>query len=521
MDLHGVELIIVLLAIVIGLATIAERVRIPYPMLLLVAGIAIAFIPGIAHVELDPHLVFLLFLPPVLFAAGYFTSWRDFVANRRPIALLAFGAVIFTTTLVAVVARWLIPDMNWATAFVLGAIVSPPDAVAATAIFQRLGAPRRIVTILEGESLVNDASALIAYSFAVTAVLTGVFSPIDAVGKFLLLGIGGIAFGLLCGYLMIRVTPLAPSAALQIAISLVSPLLIYFLAEELEVSGVLATVAAGIYFGRHSSRTFTPEARIGGVAAWSTGIIVINSLVFILIGLQLRDIVEELDGQDLQRLVWQGLVISLAVIVIRLIWIFPATYLPRKLVPGLAAKDPAPPWQAPFLIGFSGLRGVVSLASALALPLTMDTGESFPYRTEIILFAFIVISVTLLGQGGALPWLLSRLNLTDDGEAEREETQARHIAATAGLARLDELAGESWVPAEHIDEFRHDLEHRLEIDGSEELAEHLEAVDRLSREISESGRAAVVAARDRGEIGDEARQRIETELDLDQIRTSF
>jgi CPA1 family monovalent cation:H+ antiporter len=520
LELHGVELVIVLLAVVIGLATLAERMRIPYPMLLLVAGIGIAFVPGLDHVELDPHLVFLLFLPPVLFAGGYFTSWRDFVANRRPIALLALGAVTFTTTLVAVVAKWLIPEMDWPTAFVLGAIVSPPDAVAATAIFQRLGVPGRIVTILEGESLVNDASALILYRFAVVAIVSGVFSPGEAVLKFFILSVGGIALGLGCGWFMVRTIPLVDTAPLQIAITLIAPAFIYYTAEELEVSGVLATVAAGIYFGRHSTRSLTAESRVGGKATWTTGILVVNSLVFILIGLQLRGILDELSEQDLSRLAWQGLVISLAVMLIRFIWVFPATYLPRMLVPGLAGNDPSPPWQYPFVIGWSGLRGVVSLASGLALPLTIDSGEPFPFRAEIIFFSFIVIIVTLLGQGGALPWLLRWLGVENDGASEREIETARRIATTAQLARLDELSKEHWVPEGHAEQLRFDLLHRLELDEEEDRHDHIDAVDRLSREVAAAGRAAVVAARDAGQIGDEARQQVEMELDIEQLRIS-
>jgi CPA1 family monovalent cation:H+ antiporter len=522
MELHGVELIIVLLGIVVALASMADRIHVPYPMLLLVAGIVIPFIPGLPQIELEPHLVFLLFLPPVLFGEGYFTSWRDFVANRRPIGLLAIGCVIFTTTIVAVVARWLIPGMDWAPAFVLGAIVSPPDAVAATTIFQRMGVPHRVVTILEGESLVNDASALILYRFAVAAVATGVFSFPAALGEFVLLGVGGTVLGVIAGYLIIKGMSFADSTSLQIAMSLIVPALVYFVAEEVGVSGVLATVAAGIVLGRHSSTAMSPEARIGGTAAWSTGILVINALVFVLMGMQLRDVLHDLPGGHLRTLVWQAIAISLTVIVVRFVWVFPATYLPR-LIPVIREHDPSPPWQGPFLIGWSGLRGAVSLASALALPVMLDSGDLFPFRDEIVFFAFAVIVVTLLGQGAMLPWLLKRLGIGDDGEGERELMVGRRLLTDAALQRLDVIATEPWVPAEHLTEIRVHLLHKMRFadDDHDDAVEHAGNTARLQREVNDAARQALIAARNAGVIGDGARIVLEAELDIERLRNSY
>lgn len=524
--MHGIELIIVLLFMVLVLAVIAFRLDIPYPMVLLIGGTIIAFAPGIPHVRLDPELVFILFLPPILFSAAYFTSWRDFKANRRPIALLAIGGVLATMSIVAVVARLLVPELSWPVAFLLGAIVSPPDAVAATSIFQRLGVPHRTVTILEGESLVNDASALIAYRFAIGAVLAGTFSLWEASVQFVLVAIGGVILGLVAGWLMGRIVPWIPETSLVIAATLISPLGIYLVAEWIHVSGVLATVAAGLTYSRMQSPATTPEARSGGKAVWTTGILLINCLVFILMGLQIGEIVDALPSESLSTLLWQGLVISLAVILARFLWVYPATYLPRLLSRRLREADPVPRQAAIFIVSWSGLRGIVSLASALALPLTLDNGEPFPFRDETVFITFIVILVTLLGQGLPLPWLLERLDFHDDGKLDSEFISARRMAANAILRRLDALEHEPWVPLGHLIElrtrFNHALEHLPESGRAEDYdTDHIESHDRLRREVIGAARSVVLDARNRGEIGDEARHRVELELDSELLRTEF
>jgi Na+/H+ antiporter len=288
--MHGVELIFILLAVVTVLAALAERTALPYPIFLVLGGLVLGLVPGAPAIALDPDAVFLLFLPPILFAAAYATSWRDFRANLRPIGLLAVGCVFFTTVAVAVVAHTVIADFSWPAAFVLGAIVAPPDAVAATAIFQRLGVPRRLVTILEGESLVNDASALVAYRFAVAAVVTGTYATAGAAGSFVVIALGGIAIGLAAGWLLNRIIPAAGSPSVAIMASLLAPGTIYVLAEHLAVSGVLATVVAGLVHGRSSSRIFDPTTRVPGETVWQFVVFLINGLVFILIGLQLRSV---------------------------------------------------------------------------------------------------------------------------------------------------------------------------------------------------------------------------------------
>ena len=524
--MHGIELIIVLLFMVLVLAVIAFRLGIPYPMVLLIGGTAIAFTPGMPHVALDPELVFVLFLPPILFSAAYFTSWRDFRANGRPIGLLAIGGVLATMSIVAVVARMLIPDITWPVAFVIGAIVSPPDAVAATSIFQRLGVPHRTVTILEGESLVNDASALIAFRFAVTAVVAGTFSIWDASAQFVLVAIGGVILGIFAGKLLGRVVQWIPEPSLVIASTLISPLGIYMLAEAIHVSGVLATVAAGLTFSRRQSSVLAPEARAGGMSVWATGILLINCLVFILMGLQVGEIVDEIATDDLSTLLRQGLVISLAVILARFLWVYPATYLPRFLSKRLREADPIPRRAATFIIAWSGLRGIVSLASALALPLTLDNGEPFPFREEIVFITFMVIVVTLLGQGLPLPWLLRKLDFEDDGKLDSEFIAARRLAASTILKRLDELEPEPWVPLGHVIElrtrFNHSLEHLPESGRVEDYdSDHIDSHNQLLQEVITAARNAVIVARNSGEIGDDARLRLEQELDLELLRTEF
>ncbi len=532
MHLHGVELIIVLLFMVLVLAIIAFRLNIPYPMVLLVGGIVIAFTPGLPRVTLDPELVFVLFLPPILFSAAYLTSWRDFKANRRPIGLLAVGGVLVTMSIVAVVARMLIPEISWPIAFLLGAIVSPPDAVAATAIFQRLGVPHRTVTILEGESLVNDATALIAYRFAVAAVVAGTFSIWEASIQFVLVASGGVLLGLAAGWVMGQIIRWISEPALSIAATLIFPLGIYLLAEYLHVSGVLATVAAGLTYSRRQSLSTTPEERSGGFAVWTTGILLINCLVFILMGLQLGEIVDSLrargdgSGASLLDLLGQGLAISLAVIVARFLWVYPAAYVPRLLSSRLRAADPELRQAAVFVTAWSGLRGIVSLAAALALPLTLDNGDPFPFREETVLITFIVIAVTLLGQGLPLPWLMEKLDFHDDGKLESEFIGARRLAANAIIERLQAVEHEPWAPLGHVIELRtrfsHSLEHLPETGRVEDYdTEHIESHNRLRNEVFDAARKAVVDARNRGEIGDDARLHVEQELDLESLRTEF
>src|SRR6266704_2204656 len=429
------EIFVGLLLAVAVLALVARKLTIPYPILFVIGGLLLGLIPKLPKVRLDPNLVFLFFLPPLLFPAALFTSWRDFRANLRPISLLAVGLVLFTTVAVAWLAHYFM-DLPLAAGFVLGAIISPPDAIAATAIADRLKIPSRIVTILEGESLVNDATALVAYRFAVVAVVSGSFSLAHASGQFFIVGIGGILIGLAVGCLAEQFHKRVDDAPIEITVSLLTPFVAYLAAERLGVSGVLAVVTAGLYLGWRLPEILSFTTRLRGGPVWEMVEFLLNGFVFILIGLQLPDVLRALSGNSIsiQRLFWDALLISLAVVLIRILWVFPATYLPRLIFKKLCKHDPYPKWQHVTIVAWTGMRGVVSLAAALALPDTKQGGSPFPGRDLILFLTFVVILATLVVQGLSLPPLIRWLGIKDDGSMEKEEREARLEANQAALA---------------------------------------------------------------------------------------
>ncbi len=523
-------LVLGLLVAVVALAIIAPRLHIPYSILLVLGGLLLGFVPGLPRFTLDPDVVFLLLLPPLLYSSAWQTSWRDFHANLRPISLLALGMVLLTTIVVAVVAHVLIPGLPWAVAFVLGAIVSPTDAVAATAIAQRLGIPQRIVTILEGESLVNDATGLVAYRFAVAAVVTGVFSPFEASLQFVVVSVGGIALGLVAGWSLSYVHRWLDNPPLEITVTLVTPFAVYLLGEEvLHVSGVLATVTTGLYLAWRAPTFFSSGTRLQAEAVWAMLIFLLNGLVFILIGLQLPGILAILNTTIAQRspilLVWYAILVSLTVILARLVWVFPQALLPRLLSRRLRERDPYPGWRPVLLIGWTGMRGAVSLAAALALPVVTTEGAAFPERAFVIYLTFGVILATLVVQGLSLPLLIRGLGLHDDGASERQEMQARLTAAQAALARLDELASQNEVSQESAQHLRKHYEaqvrsitKRFKKAEDEPGEDHATTYQQLQREALQAERSAVIGLRNQGEINDEVLRRIERELDLEEQR---
>jgi Na+/H+ antiporter len=524
-------LVLGLLVAVVALAIIAPRLHIPYSILLVLGGLLLGFVPGLPRFTLDPDVVFLLLLPPLLYSSAWQTSWRDFHANLRPISLLALGMVLLTTVVVAVVVHVLIPDLPWAVAFVLGAIVSPTDAVAATAIAQRLGIPQRIMTVLEGESLVNDATGLVAYRFAVAAVVTGVFSLGEASLQFVVVSVGGIALGLVAGWSLSYVHRWLDNPPLEITITLLTPFAVYLLGEEvLHVSGVLATVTTGLYLSWRSPTFFSSGTRLRANDVWETLIFLLNGLVFILIGLQLPGILDILDNTIVQHsshflLVWHVVLISLTVILVRLVWVFPQALLPRLLSRRLRERDPFPGWRPILLIGWTGMRGAVSLAAALALPGVTAVGAAFPERAFVIYLAFGVILATLVVQGLSLPLLIRGLGLHDDGASERQETQARLTAAQAALARLDELASQNEVSRESAQHLRKHYEaqvrnitKRFKKVANEPGEDHAITYQRLQREALQAERSVVIGLRNQGEINDEVLRRLERELDLEEQR---
>ncbi len=537
-----IGVIFLLLAAVAALATLATKIRIPYPILLVISGLALAFVPPdvLPRYELDPEVIFALFLPPLLFSSAYFTSWRDFRRNLRPISLLAVGLVLFTVVGVAAVAHY-IAGLTWPAAFVLGAVVSPTDAIAATAIAQRLGVPRRIVTVLEGESLVNDATGIVAYRIAYrVAGGYAAFSLWGAGLQFVVGAVGGVAVGLAVGWVAVRTFALLDDTPVEIVVSLLAPFAAYLAAEELPhlvwhellgfeaepfFSGVLAAVAAGIYVGRFSPTIMSPTSRLEGGAVWNVVVFLLNGLAFILIGLQLPIILEGLDEYSNGQLFLYGAAVSLAVIVVRVLWVFPATYLPRMAFRSIREKDPAPPWRNVVVLSWAGMRGVISLAAALALPLQMETGAPFPQRDLILFLTFSVILATLVIQGLSLPFLIRALGLEFDGSVEREEVRARIESADAALARLDELSEEEWVREDTAERVRGMYGYRrsrfvarkmgVDEDGIEERSQ---SYQRLSRELLLAQRNALVRLRNEGTISDEALHRIERDLDLEETR---
>ncbi|HVT19767.1 MAG TPA: Na+/H+ antiporter [Mycobacteriales bacterium] len=449
------EVLLVVLASVTAVSGLARRVRVPPPFLLVVGGLAVSYVPGVPDVGLDPHLVLVLILPPLLYAAALSTAYADFGDNLRPIGLLSVGLVLVSTVAVGGVATLVAPALPVAAAFALGAIVAPPDAVAATAVGRRLALPRRVLVILEGESLLNDATALVSYRIAVSAALVGGTTVGDAVGDFAIAVIVGAAIGLALGVVIAALRRRLQDPLLENAVSLLTPFAAFIPAEHLHASGVLAVVVTGLYLGRRAPVLLSSGARLQGQALWGMVTFLLEGLVFALIGLQLPRVVEAL-GDDTALGLQTAAVVTATVVLVRFAWVFPATYLPRWLSARVRERDPAPPWRHPFLIGWAGMRGVVSLAAAFALPVDM------PGRELILFVTFCVIIATLLVQGLTLPWLVRRLDLDDAGAAERAEkalATADHHVARMALQELERI--DDGIPPRVVTELRHHLEERV------------------------------------------------------------
>jgi monovalent cation/hydrogen antiporter len=520
------EIFVGLLLVVALLALVARRVSIPYPVLFVLGGLVLGLIPKLPRVRLDPQVVFLFVLPPLLYPAALFTPWRDFRANLRPIGLLAVGLVLFTTVAVAYLAHYFM-DVPLAAGFVLGAIISPPDAIAATAIADRLNVPRRIVTILEGESLINDATALVAYRVAVAAVVTGTFSLARTTGQFFLVGLGGNAVGLVVGWLAQQFHKRVDDPPIEITVSLLTPFVAYLLAERLGVSGVLAVVTTGFYLGLRMPELLTFKTRLQAGPVWEMLEFLLNGFVFLLIGLELPEVLGTLSGHSLsvQKLVWYALLISLAVILVRILWVFPATYLPRLVFKSIRRRDPYPPWRHVTVVAWTGMRGVVSLAAALAVPLTLQNGSPFPARALILFLAFVVILATLVLQGLSLPLLIRWLGIQDDRSMEKEERDARLKANQAALAKLNELAERDPPKADALQRLRVEYEdHIRQLEGAEPesattpLRLFSSEYERLSHEALRVERVSIIKLRDADVINDEVLRRIQRDIDLAEAR---
>lgn len=519
-SLHQLEVIIMLLAVVLALTTIAQKVCIPYPIFLVLGGLLLGIVPGLPTVTLHPDLVFLVFLPPILWAAAYFTSLREFRQNLRPISLLAVGLVVATTAGVAAVAHALLPGIGWAEAIALGAIVSPPDAVSATAIGKRLRIPRRAVTILEGESLVNDATALVLYRAAVGAAMSGSFALGHTLFEFVFAALAGVVIGIGVAWLTRWALCATEDGFTQIGVTLLAPYIAWVIGESVHASAVLACVAGGLYLRQSFSGAVSPATRLQARAVWDLLIFILNGVIFILIGLQLGALRDSVPAGQFVPVLVAGAWVSATAILVRFLWVPLAALIPRWLSGTLRERDPMPPWSGLFLISWTGMRGIVTLAAALALPVTTSTGGPFPFRSEIILISFTVILATLVFQGLSLPPIIRLMHLKEDDGLEQEEAMAREHAATAALNRLDQVVTENWVSLEQVERVRLRYLQRLERLARASLAEEqmsnstTESVQRLQHEAMTAERMALIGLRDNGTISDEVLHRLEQELDV-------
>lgn len=520
--MHEIATVIILLAVVTALAEVTDKVRIPYPILLVLAGIGIGFIPGLSKIHVNPEIIFLVFLPPILYSAAWNTSWPDFKSAKRPITLLAIGCVIFTTCAVAWVAQLVIPGFGWAEGFVLGAIISPPDAVAATAATKGLSLPKRIITILEGESLVNDATGLIAFRYAVAAVATGSFNLWEAGLEFVVVAVAGIVIGLVLGWVFTwihRITPDNPTT--DTTFTFLAPFIAYLSAEAVHVSGVLAVVTAGLYLSWNSSEIFSQQTRLQATSSWNTVIFILNGIIFILIGLQLPDIIMAIGDTSFWAWKYAAYVCG-AVILVRIIWVYPGTYIPRMLSKRIRATEPEPDLKLVTIVAWSGMRGVVSLAAALALPLTINGTEPFPHRNLIIFLTFCVIFTTLVLQGLTLRPMITLFGIESDGKDHQDEHKARLVLASSVIEHIEENYALS-LTDEVLNQIKSKYEiriQRLQKDVTQQKLDEKQIREffRIQQELLHKERMDLIQLRREGRISDEALRKIEYELDLEETR---
>jgi len=520
--MSGAHLILASLIAVAVLVTIARRLGIAYPIFLVIGGLLLGLVPRTPRVVIDPDLIFLIVLPPLLYISGFFTPLRSLRQNLAAIGSLAVGLVVVSAFAAAAVAHALVPGIPWAVALALGAIVAPPDEIAATAIASRLAVPRRIVSILEGESLLNDATALTIYGIAIAAALGGTLGPGAGVAAFTTSLVGGSLVGLVVGWIIAEVRARIEDTPVEITISLLTPYAAFLPAQGLGVSGVIAAVVTGLYLGRRGSRIMGPDARLTGRAVWETITFLLNGLVFILTGLEVPTLLRTIPLAEAIRLVGIGLVVSLALAAVRAGWIF-ATMVLAPMIRG----EPRPPRLAAhaLVLSWAGMRGVVSLAVAIALPLVLPDGRPFPSRDAVLIVTLTVIVFTLLGQGLTLPWLIRRLHLGTDLELREEESHARQELVAAATRRIDQLYPVWPGHRPLLDRLRAKYEHRSEHverqrdpsgDGGadQEIIEHHE----IERTILDSEREALLRLRADGAIDDDVLRTLERELDLEERR---
>ena len=463
--MNATELFLLLFASICLLGILAERLKLALPIAFVIGGVILGFIPEFADITIPPQYILFIFLPPLLMEAAYFTSIRDFRLSIISILQLAIGLVTVTMLVVGLVAQALIPGMTFALGCVLGAIISPPDAVAATSLVRGQTIPKKIVDILEGESLVNDATGLVLYGFAVLAVTTGSFSLATASIDFIFMAISGCAIGLLCGWIFIHAFRFIRQPSIEILSTFLMPYAAYLIAESVHASGVLAVVIMGLYVAWHAPKIFRADFRIPSNSIWKMVVFVFNALVFLLIGIKVPSLFATFSEHQLWSLCYDALVITFVAIVVRMVWVFTFAYGTRYFFAGIRVRDPYPAWQNVFLVGWLGMRGVVSLATALALPLTVISGKEFPLRDEILFLTLAVILITLIGQGLTLPLLLRMLPLSFNPRLAYEEWFARHHATKQALARLHEVAESKEIHPRALNRVRGYYEDRLVLLG--------------------------------------------------------
>jgi len=521
-----VEILIVgLLVGVAGLSALARMIGVPYPIVLVIGGVAFGFIPGLPKFELDPDVVLLVFLPPLVYAAAFFADFRSIRGNLRAITMSSIGLVLVTMVAVAVVAHALVPGLPWAAAFALGAVVSPTDPLAGATIMRNLGVPARLVSGIENEGLFNDATALVAYRVAVAAAIGGSFSLAEAGLRFIGGAAGGIAIGLAVGWLMVQIRKRTEDAQISITISLLSGYAAFVPADALDLSGVLAAVTCGIFVGIRGPRIIPPRVRLQGTYVWEVLDFLLNASLFVLIGLQLRTIVDQLNGFSFSDLATYALAVSGAVVVSRLVWFYTMPYLIRALDRRPQQRLRRVGARARFVLAWAGMRGAVSLAAALAIPFATDSGAPFPQRNLIIFLTFAVIFATLVVQGLTLPAVIRMLHITGDGQEDEEEIRARLVAAKAALAQIEALADEEWTRDDTLERMRALYQYRkrrfaaragrIEDDGYEDRSL---AYQRTLQSVLGAQRNALVQMRSDGEVSNEIMSRIVRELDLEESR---
>ncbi len=517
------QIFLILLAVLAGTALLARRIDIAPAILLLVVGIALAFVPGMPSLELPPELVLLMVLPPLIYSASVAMSWREFKFNLRPIILLAVGCVIFTAFMVAAATHYLI-GLPWNSGFLLGAIVAPPDVVAPLAIARKLGLPRRILVILEGEGLANDATALILYRFTVVAISTGLFSFPEAGASFVAIVVGEMLFGAAIGWLSLRARHHARDPQIEITLSLITPYVAYWVPEHFGGSGVIATVACGLYMSWNGPLLISSATRLQGIFFWDLVIYLIEGLLFLLTGFQMRLLYEKSKAFPLGDILSVTALVTAVIIVARFAWVFPVTYLPRFLNKRLRERDPYPSWQTTFIIAFTGVRGAVSLAAALALPFALPDGQAFPFRDLILFASFGVIFITLVGLGLGLPLVVRWLGITQAGRAEhvaelQAEIAARREALGVALESLDAITDDRELSDEVVKllRARHEIRLNQLPDSLDPEVDDVSAAGiGLTRELIATERKFIHRLLRDGKITDETRRHIERDLDLEE-----